>query len=291
MISNIPLNKINLSSGGAIVQKPFITTWKTDNVGTSEDNEISLPFVSGGSYDCIVDWGDGNSNEITAYDQEEVTHTYSSPGTYTVKIRGQCEGFRFNDGGDKLKLLTVEQWGVNFKLNAAGGHFFGCSNLVINAIDKIDIGTTTNLSQAFRDCAALDDTAIKFKDTSNVTTLWACFYGCNNFNGNLDTLTTENCQYLNDMFGECHKFNQPVNHFDTSNVTSLYAMFYGCYVFNQPVDNWDTSNVTNMISLFNGCAKFNQDISNFDTSGIRNSLAGEIFVLLIGMIEGLQKFL
>ena len=181
--------KIGLNGSIGTISK-FTTTWKTDNAGISGNDEVKLPFVAGGSYDCIVEWGDGNSDTITVWNQAETTHTYLSSGTYTIKIKGKCWGFQFNDGGDKLKLLTIERWGHNFKLNASGGHFFGCSNLVINATDYLDIGTTTNLSQAFRDCSALTTNEIKFKDTSNVTTLWACFYGCNNFNGNLSKLKT-----------------------------------------------------------------------------------------------------
>jgi surface protein len=268
MVTNIPLNKISLASGGSTVKRHFITTWKTDNVGTSEDNEISLPFVSGGSYNCIVDWGDGNSDTITVWNQAETTHTYSSSGTYTVKINGQCWGWQFNNGGDCLKLLTIKQWGKNFKLNAGGGHFYGCANLVINAKDYLDVGTTTNMAQCFRACASLTTNSIKFRDTSNVTTIWAMFYGCSNFNGDVSSLDTSSVNSMADVFGECNKFNQPLNDWDTSEVTSMYAMFYNAYVFNQTLSNWDTSKVTDMRYTFYGCTAFNQDISNFNIEAV-----------------------
>lgn len=253
----------------------FISTWKTDNtsVGSSTDHQVKLPFVATGSYDCVVYWGDGKNDKITVWNQSEITHTYSDIGTYEIKIYGKCEGWQFNDSGDKLKILTVEHWGKTFKLNVNGAHFFGCANLVMYATDELDIGTSTNLAQSFRACTGLTTNPIKFKDTSKVTTCWAMFYGCNSFNGNLSTLTTQSCVYFNDMFGECHEFNQPVNHFDSSNVTSMYAMFYACAKFNQPVSNWITTSLTNMISLFNGCTVFDQSVSNFDTSGCSDMYA------------------
>lgn len=246
------------------------STWKTDNtsVGSSTDHQVKLPLVNTGTYNFVVEWGDGLQDYITVWNQAETTHTYTDIGTYTIKIKGQCEGFRFNNTLDKLKLLTIERWGKDFKLSAAGGHFYGCSNLIINADDKLDIGSTTNLAQSFRACSSLTTNGIKFKDTSNVTTLWAMFYGATNFNGNLDTLNTESVDSMADVFGECQNFNQPLNHFDTSNVTSMYAMFYNAYDFNQPLSNWNTSNVADMRYTFQGCTAFNQDISNFNIESV-----------------------
>lgn len=37
-------------------QNPFITTWKTDNPGTSDDNQVTIP-TDGGGYNYTVDWG------------------------------------------------------------------------------------------------------------------------------------------------------------------------------------------------------------------------------------------
>ena len=66
----------------------FVSTWKTDNAGTSGATQITLPLEAGGTYDFGINWGDGSSSKITAYDQAEVTHTYPIAGTYTVKIDG-----------------------------------------------------------------------------------------------------------------------------------------------------------------------------------------------------------
>lgn len=38
--------------------KPFITTWKSDNFGYSDDNQIKISTNPNFSYNYQVDWGD-----------------------------------------------------------------------------------------------------------------------------------------------------------------------------------------------------------------------------------------
>jgi hypothetical protein len=66
----------------------FVSTWNTNNtsVGSSASNQIALPLISGGSYNFVVDWGDGSQDTITTWNQTEVTHTYATAGTYTISI-------------------------------------------------------------------------------------------------------------------------------------------------------------------------------------------------------------
>ena len=84
-------------------QALFVSSWETDS-------QITLPVTSTGTYDMIVDWGDGTADiyMINSYDQDEVTHTYSTNGTYTITINGTILGWRFNNG-DKEKLLDISQ--------------------------------------------------------------------------------------------------------------------------------------------------------------------------------------
>ena len=53
----------------------FVSQWKTDNPGVSNNDQITLPLVSGGTYNFLVQWGDGNSDTITVWNQAETTHT------------------------------------------------------------------------------------------------------------------------------------------------------------------------------------------------------------------------
>ena len=67
----------------------FTTAWNTSNAGTSNDDQVTLPLISpgfGASYDFIVHWGDGTEDNITVYNQSEVTHTYPDSGIYELRI-------------------------------------------------------------------------------------------------------------------------------------------------------------------------------------------------------------
>ena len=64
----------------------FITPWNTANPGTSANNVITIPTnPTYTNYNYTVDWGDGTT---TANAIGNSTHTYATPGIYTVSITG-----------------------------------------------------------------------------------------------------------------------------------------------------------------------------------------------------------
>ena len=126
---------------------PFISTWRTSNIseGSSNALQVSLPLYSDGIYDFEVNWGDGTSSKITNANLENAIHSYETEGTYIVTMRGALAGFRFSDAGDKLKLLSIEQWGC-LRIGNLGNIFMGCSNLNIpNVTDILNLEGVTNL--------------------------------------------------------------------------------------------------------------------------------------------------
>ncbi len=70
----------------------FVTTWKTDNPGTSSSTSITVPMV-GGPYN--VDW----DNDLV-FDEfglfGSVPHDFESPGEYKIRIHGSYDSIRFN---------------------------------------------------------------------------------------------------------------------------------------------------------------------------------------------------
>lgn len=105
------------------IKAPFITTWKTDNRGSTSDTQIKIgtrPFHY--SYNYTVDWGDGSKDEnVTG----SIIHTYDTVGIYTVKISGVfprlwskdefvlvgSDDYELVEAYDSNKILSVEQWG------------------------------------------------------------------------------------------------------------------------------------------------------------------------------------
>ncbi len=218
------------------IDVPFNTTWQTDNTGTSSDNQITLPLSSSGSYNFIVNWGDGNSDTITSYDQSEITHTYAVAGEYDVSISGELEGWYFNNGGDKLKLKEISRWG-DFKPGNTGGQFYGCANLSISATDMFNTTGVTTLDSIFRDCSSITSLDVNSWDTSLVTSLDNAFKGASSITS-LD-----------------------VSNWDTSSVTTSIATFQDTGITDIAVDQWDITANTDMSNMFNGVTL---DTENYD---------------------------
>ena len=64
--------------------RPWTSTWLT--------KKLSLPLTESGSYEFVVDWGDGTMDCITKLSQPEATHVYETLEKHTIKIWGRCRG-------------------------------------------------------------------------------------------------------------------------------------------------------------------------------------------------------
>lgn len=202
----------------------FITKWQT----TSNNQTITIPTKAGETYNYTVDWGD-NSTPTSHSNDTPPTHTYAALGTYTVRITPNvANGFpaiRFDNGGDKVKILTVEQWGTG-QWNGMERAFYGCINLNVNATDAPNFAPNSNLSYMFAYCFAMTGNAsMSSWDTSNVVN-------------------------MEHMFFYDYNFNQDIGGWDVSNVTNMGSMFAYASAFNQDISNWNVSNVTNMTNMF-----------------------------------------
>ena len=277
------------SSGIMMAQGEFITTWKTDNPGKTDSNSIEIP-VGWGSFSYSVDWGDG-STDNTVY-TANATHTYASPGTYTVKISGRFSQISFEDANvDNEKILSVEQWGDQV-WGAMDNSFANCTNLVVNAPDVPDLSNVVSLNGMFRGCESLNQgiggwdvsnilemefmfgNATSFNgdigswDLGNVTSTRQMFYGCESFNQDLGGWDVSNVTDMQFMFGNATAFNQDIRSWDVGNVQVMGSMFLNAVAFDQDINTWNVGNVTKMDSMFRGCSSFNRDIGSWDVSNV-----------------------
>ena len=241
----------------------FVATWNTANTstGSSATNEIKLPLVSGGTYNFTVEWGDGNTDVITAWNQSEVTHTYLSSGVYeiicTPNVVGGLTGWSFLNTGDRLKILNVSQCGqLTLLNNVSGGYFFGCSNMTWTATDSLKTPGIVNMNNAFLNCSV--------------------------FNGVLNFSDTSAFANLRQMLSQCLLFNRDVI-ISAAGISSCYQLLQGSTAFNSNI-SITSSTTVDCFQIITQCVNFNGSffVSNpsiltqglFNCDAFRGSLAG-----------------
>ena len=178
------LAPVSFTATGNAVINEFITTWKTDNTGTSNNNQITLPLVNGGTYNFLVQWGDGSEDTITTWNAAAKTHTYlAGVGTYTVTISGSLNRWKFANGGDRRKVLTVEQWGTDCVYDQYDGAWSGCNNVVFNATDIPDVSAVTSFAFAWFNCQSLTSfpALMNFAAGNDFSSAWYLCTGLTSF--------------------------------------------------------------------------------------------------------------
>ena len=248
----------------------FISRWDTRELssGSSNTSQIKLPLEFSGTYNFTVNWGDNTYDLITDYNQAEVTHTYESAGNYTLIINGTLNGWQFNDGGDKFKLLEISQWG-DINLGNSGSYFYGCHNLALTAIDAPDLIGTTTLHGVFQSCMNLGNNGnMNLWDVSSVIDMNEMFYCASSFNQPINEWDVSKVTDMTEMFVDAISFNQPIGEWDVSKVQHMGGMFKGASSFNQNIGNWDVSSVIGMTCMFCGASSFNQSIGNWEVYSV-----------------------
>jgi len=274
-------------------QLPFVTTWKTDNPGSSNSTSITINTYNEANlpYNYDVDWeNDGIYDDFNV--QGNITHDYGTPGTYQVAIRGTFPGIIFNGAStDPQKILSIDQWG-DIAWRRMFNAYLGASNLVENATDAPDLSLVISLQGTFAfatnfigDLNNWDVSTIRNLDNTfafatnfnsdlsnwfvgNVTRMFGTFESTDQFNGNISGWNVGNVTTMGSMFKNAKAFNRDISNWNMSSVTLTANMFYGANVFNSNIASWNVSNVTNMANMFREATAFNQDISSWDVSSV-----------------------
>ena len=261
----------------------FISVWDTT---LSKEPSIELPLVASGNYNFSVNWGDGNTDTITAWGQLERAHTYATDGVYTVTITGTIEGWsgvRYltqiidigclklgNEGAYFQSSEELTSIGGTFDLTGTTnltGMFNGCTLLTsVNGISSWNTSAVTDMSYMFINATAFNQ-PLNSWNTAAVTDMYSMFQNTTAFNQDISGWDVSSVTDMNYMFANATAFNQPLNSWNVSAVTDMTSMF-SYSAFNQPLNSWDTSAVTNMPSMFEGTTAFNQDISGWDVSSV-----------------------
>jgi len=246
----------------------FTATWNTANTETNSslDNQITIPTNPAyTTYNYDVDWGDGNTNiGVTA----NITHTYSTPGTYTISISGTFPSIYFNNENtnDKLKIIEILNWG-DIAWQTMENAFYGCSNINFDAIGAPDLNQVTSLKNMFRGGIAFNG-IVNDWDISTITNISGMFYDTDIFNRPLDLWITSSITDMSETFYGAHRFNEPLDNWNTGAVTTMKGMFHGAGSFNQNINNWNVSLVTDMSQTFASTDDFNTPLNNWNVSNV-----------------------
>jgi len=261
----------DLASSGLV---GFVFDVDTTQAGVSSSTQFKLPLASNGTTNAEVDWGDGSKDTLTSWNQAETTHTYSASGTYTITITGTLEGWFINNGGDKLKIKEVKNWGNGDGLtlkNINGGYFMGASNMTCIATDSPTI-SATNFQQVFRDASSIVS-GVKNWDVSGVTNLIFAFYQANDFNEDLSNWDVSNVTNFRYCFERCFDLDQSFASWDMSSATDVGRMFKSTTMSTANYDatliGWASQSLNSGLSIDFGSARYT---AGGDAETARNTL-------------------
>jgi len=263
----------------------FKITVKTDNLGDSNNTTFTIPTFPGESYDYSVDCGNGTT---TIWISGDFNCSYTSAGTYQIKIYDTFPRIYFNNQGDKDKILSIDQWGIQ-QWSSMNKAFYGCSNLTINAADTPDLSHVTDMSMMFHNAANFNS-AIGNWDVSNVKA-FSLMFADSAFNQDLSNWNLSSAKHLTSMFVNTPfnqdisrwnvatvedfsymfsntLFNKDIGGWNTASAKYLTAMFKNSS-FNQYIGNWNLFSAKNMLEMFSDNTVFNQDIGDWDVSNVR----------------------
>lgn len=218
-----PLYRPMFGKGSTSKTPQFISIWDTTQSGVSASNQITVPTVSGGTYNCKVYW-DGVGGEfslITTWDDPAWTHTYPTEGEKNLIIEGVFTGLRFADGGDKLKIGDVLECGP-LRLVNQNAYFEGCLNLdfalckdvlnlegvvslrrgwnksgVTNGLGNMDTRNITDFSQTLRLSQYIGDLNWNMAEALTIEQM---MQASSNFNGDVTSLSMPKCVTWNQAF-------------------------------------------------------------------------------------------
>ena len=205
--------------------KAFITEWEIISSGET----ITIP-TEGSGYNYSVDWGDG----VVAFGKtKNATHSYATPGTYTVTIFGDFPRIYFDNTGDKDKITDIKQWG-DIEWGSMEKAFYGCSKLKITATDVPDLSKVTDMSFMLSNASS--------------------------FNQDLRTWDVSKVRLMVSTFSGAVAFDQVLGYWEVSNVRNMTDMLKGVTLstinYDETLIAWNTQTVQSGVVFDGGNSKF-----------------------------------
>ena len=223
-------------SGNGSGYNAFIIEVKTDNAGTSNDNQFQFTGAVG-DYDVVAKQNDIIVQTFSDL-SDAATITFSNgEGTYILELTPKevnpFNQIDFGGNGDKDKILDVKQLG-NIVWASFNGAYRGCSNLLFTATDIPNLTNCSVFQNMFLLCPLANPDVSKW-DMTNATTIRNMFFAASSANPdcrnwNVINLTTAENAYVR-------------SNLSTENLTAIY-------------ENWSLLNVQNNVPFGAGTIKY-----------------------------------
>jgi len=227
----------------------FIIEVKTDNAGTSNDNQFQFTGAEG-DYDVVAKQNDIVVATFDNLSGEQTITLANGAGTYILEVNAkEVDGFtgmRFNNSGDKEKITKNLQWGI-FN-DTRQELFYGCSNLTEIGSDVNWLNSITNGFQMFRDCSI---TSLPSGMTlANLTKGFQMFKDCS-ITSLPSGMTLANLTDGFQMFSNCNLTSLP-SEMTLANLTNGTRMFKDCSITSLP-SGMTLANLTIGEKMFSNC--------------------------------------
>jgi len=239
----------------------FIIEVNTSKTGVSNNNQFQFTGAEG-DYDVIAKQNDivvANFNDLS----NQETITLPSSGIYVLEVSAkEVNGFnriRFNNGGDKLKITDIKQWGT-IVWSSFERAFYGCSNMLTTATDVPNLSLVTNMSIMFWSASSANPDTLNW-DVSSVINMQFMFYFASSANPNTTNWDVSSVTNMRRMFFSASSANPNTSNWDVSSVTDMDRMFYNtnlsvenltaCY------ENWSQLNLQQNVAFSAGNTKYN----------------------------------
>jgi len=253
----------NTATASFDITSEFVSVWET----TTPNETITLPLLTGHTYNFVVDWGDGETSEITAFDDLDIDHVYATAGTYTMTMVGTIEAWNFIDAPDissATKIIEVVDLGAMGWRNLSGA--FSSDGLI--SFYGSDTTGVTNMSNMFIYASSLVTADVSDFNTSGVTNMANMFQGTALVSLDLSNFDTSSVENMYGMLAVNSNLESvDVSSFDTSLVTDMYGMFYAFAGTDLDLSNFNVDLVTDMGDMFNSTGNLaTLDVTGWDVS-------------------------
>ena len=243
--------------------EPELEWWELEVTTTAANQNMTIDFD--GPVNMTIDWGDGTVETTT---NTTITHTYSSAGTYTLKLQGMASRISFNNADANARLtgiLSVVQ-GIS-GLTSFASTFEDCGNLTGSIPAGLFDNNTlvTDFDATFWGCSGLTGSipAGLFDNNTQVTTFYMTFNGCSGLTGSIPAGLFDNntlVTIFHGTFWNCSGLTGsiPAGLFDyNTQVTEFRSTFHGCsgLTGSIPAGLFDNNTkVTSFNSTFQWCS-------------------------------------